>query len=306
MYDNKIYVCDVGDSRIKVLDFENDTFTVFPSGRSVQQPMNIFIGSDGTKYVADSQAGVITVWNKEDKLVTYLGKDLGIKPNGVFVRENLLYLTDTNSNQVFILDKRTGKQVKKIGQGMSAAAELKEDEFSMINNLALDSKGDLFVSDLMKSAVTKLDSDGKYIRSFGGLGSSPDSLVRPKGIAFDKKDRMWVVDAGPATVVKVFRRDGRLLLYFGFLGSDPGQMYLPAGIHIDYDHVDLFKDYAVKGAKLEFLVLVTNQFGPHKVSVYGFGTFPEKYSQPLFDNSSDNSASDDLTEKKDSVSGQQD
>jgi hypothetical protein len=47
---------------------------------------------------------------------------------------------------------------------------------------------------------------------------------------------------------------------------------------IDYDNVDLFRKYAVEGAQLEFLVLVTNQYGPHKVSVYGFGTFPEKYS----------------------------
>jgi hypothetical protein len=67
-------------------------------------------------------------------------------------------------------------------------------------------------------------------------------------------------------------------MLFGTLGTNPGQMYLPADVIIDYENMDLFSDYAVKGAKLEFLVLVTNQYGPHKVSVYGFGTFPEKYS----------------------------
>ena len=51
-------------------------------------------------------------------------------------------------------------------------------------------------------------------------------------------------------------------------------MYMPVSIRIDYDNVDLFRKYAVDGAKLEFLVLVTNQFGPNKVSVYGFGQFP--------------------------------
>ena len=58
-------------------------------------------------------------------------------------------------------------------------------------------------------------------------------------------------------------------------------MYIPADILIDYDHVDLFKDYAVDGAELEFLIFVTNQFGPHKVSVYGYGKFPEKYNLML-------------------------
>ena len=57
-------------------------------------------------------------------------------------------------------------------------------------------------------------------------------------------------------------------------------MFLPAGIHIDYDNVDLFREYAVDGAQLEFVVLVTNQFGPHKVAVYGFGQFPQVTQAP--------------------------
>jgi hypothetical protein len=67
-------------------------------------------------------------------------------------------------------------------------------------------------------------------------------------------------------------------MYFGTLGSDPGQMYLPATVVIDYENVDLFRKYAVEGAELEFVVLVTNQYGSQKVSVYGFGSFPERYS----------------------------
>jgi len=41
----------------------------------------------------------------------------------------------------------------------------------------------------------------------------------------------------------------------------------------DYDNVDLFRKYAVPGADIEFLVLVSNQYGPNKISVYGFGSF---------------------------------
>ncbi|MEE9366591.1 MAG: hypothetical protein V3W44_07890 [Dehalococcoidales bacterium] len=305
MHDGKIYVCDVGDARIKVMDFENNTFTVFPSGRSVRRPVNIFIDPNGTKYIADSLGGAISVWNADDKVVAYVGKDLNIKPISIAILKNRLFLTDANSNQVLVLDKRTGKLLERLGRGMSTVDELADDAFSMIADLAVDSQGSVYVSDKMKSMVTKFGPSGAYVRSFGGLGGSPDSLVRPKGIAFDREDRMWVVDAGPATAVKIFRKDGQLLLLFGFLGTNPGQMYLPAGIHIDYDHVDLFKDYAVKGAKLEFLVLVTNQFGPHRVSVYGFGNFPEKYSQPFVDDTSANGESEEPVEKGESASEEQ-
>ena len=51
-------------------------------------------------------------------------------------------------------------------------------------------------------------------------------------------------------------------------------MNLPATIVVDYDNVEFFKKYAVKGARIEFQVLVSNQYGPNKISVYGFGTFP--------------------------------
>ncbi len=51
-------------------------------------------------------------------------------------------------------------------------------------------------------------------------------------------------------------------------------MNLPAKVILDYDHVDLFRQYAVKGAKIEFLVFVSNQYGPSKINVYGFGEFP--------------------------------
>jgi hypothetical protein len=51
-------------------------------------------------------------------------------------------------------------------------------------------------------------------------------------------------------------------------------MNLPAKIILDYDNVELFRKYAVKGADVQFLVLVSNQYGLDKVNVYGFGDFP--------------------------------
>lgn len=279
IHKGKIYVCDVGQSNIKVMDLVNKTFTIFPSGRSLMSPINIFIEPDGTKYVADSKAGAVVVYNADDKLVYFLGKQLGIEPVDLVVRGDRLYLTDAKSNQVLVLDKRSGKLLQRIGEEVEDETLLDSNKFFSITDLDLDSKDDIYVSDKMKSRVTRFTSYGEFVRLYGRAGSSPDSLVRAKGIAFDREDRIWVVDAGPACAVKVFRaEDGQLLMYFGTLGSDPGQMYLPATVVIDYENVDLFREYAVEGAELEFIVLVTNQYGKQKVSVYGFGSFPERYS----------------------------
>ena len=63
---------------------------------------------------------------------------------------------------------------------------------------------------------------------------------------------------------------GQLLLVLGAAGGNPGDMYLPAKVAIDYDNVDLFADLVAPGYEVEYLILVTNQYGPNKVSVYGF------------------------------------
>ena len=56
-------------------------------------------------------------------------------------------------------------------------------------------------------------------------------------------------------------------------------MYLPANVKLDYDNVELFQKYAVEGAQLKFLILVSNQYGPNKIAVYGYGEFPDQESE---------------------------
>ena len=62
-------------------------------------------------------------------------------------------------------------------------------------------------------------------------------------------------------------------MIFGFPGSEPGSTNLPASITLDYDNIDLFQEHFTEGAQIEFLVLVSNQYGA-KINIYGFGSFP--------------------------------
>ena len=278
IHEGKIYVCDITQKQIKVLDLRNNKFSTFDSGRSLQSPVNIFIEADGTKYIADSLGGAVLVYNNEDKLKSFLGKDLHIKPMDVAVRGSNVYIADANSNQVLVLDKTSGKLLNRIGakQDTDETEQAPDKYFAMITAVGLDQHGNIYVSDNLNNRVSRFDASGEHVRNYGRYGSAPGSLIRAKGVAIDRKNRLWVVDAGPAMAVKVYRgHDGQSLMIVGArVSKEPGYMYMPAAVRIDYDNVDLFRKYAVDGAELEFLVLVTNQFGPHKVAVYGFGKFP--------------------------------
>ena len=118
------------------------------------------------------------------------------------------------------------------------------DYFVLIGDLTMDSDDNVYVTDKLLGRITKFDSKGLFQQSIGQADRSIHHFVRPKGIDVDQAGRIWVVDAAPE-VAKVYNPEWQLLLYFGFPGNKPGSMNLPASILIDYDHVELFRQYMV-------------------------------------------------------------
>ena len=274
VYDGKLYVCDIARG-VLVIDFKNQTHSYLTKDRRLGNPVNIWI-DDGIKYVTDPKDPGIFVFDKSDKLTAIFGRDSGIIPLGVAVRGRRCYVTDQKSRQVIVLDKVTGEEINRIGKHIPDGMGLLGDEkaqFRLIGDITLDQEGNLYVTDRVTAQISKFDAEGSFVRTFGQRGDARASFVRPKGIAIDRENRMWVVDTG-THVCKIYNAEGRLLLDFGEVGNRPGKMYLPATVTLDYDNADFFQEYAVEGAQLEFLVIVTNQYGSHKVSVFGFGSFP--------------------------------
>lgn len=287
IYEGRLYVCDVGRRIVEVLDPKNHTFTYLTKDRRLVNPVNIYIDQNGIKYITDPTAGAVFVFDSSDNLSAILGKELKIAPIDVVVRGRRCYVTDFNSNQVIVLDKITGKEIMRIGEQNNksiSVLELPPGQFALISDLALDQQGNIYVTDKAAGRITKFDKSGMFLRTIGKLGLNIDELVRPKGIAIDKAGNIWVVDAAPEwservrpaapEVVKIYNPQGQLLLFFGLPGNNPGAMNLPAKVVLDYDNVELFRENAVEGANLEFLALVSNQYGLNKINVYGFGDFP--------------------------------
>jgi len=277
IYDGVLYVCDVGKRRVETLDLRKRTFGYLTEDRRLANPVNIFIEPNGTKYVADPTAGTVFVFDSANALQGILGKDLRINPIDVAVRGDHCYVTDFASNQIVVMDKTTGKEIRRLGEAGDG-----DKQFKLISDLTFGPEGDLYATDKLKAKIFHFDASGDFKRTIGQRGDNIDELVRPKGIAVDRENRIWVVCAGVSIgasvwsteVTKIYDQNGRLLLFFGRPGNEPGNMNMPAKVILDYDHVDLFRPYAVKGAKIEFLVFVSNQYGPRKINVYGFGEFP--------------------------------
>lgn len=279
MYDGKLYVCDVGKRMVQVFDLKNQDYRSLTTDRRLTNPINICITSDGTKYVSDPTAGAIFVFDRDDNLNAILGKELNIAPIDVTVMGRQCYVTDFNSNQVVVIDIFTNKEILRIGSASSSKSvpmnDVPSGQFVLISDLALDLEGNIYVTDKAAGRITKFDRSGNLLGTIGRWGSNIDEFIRPKGLAVDRENRIWVVDAAPE-VTKIYDEQARLLLFFGLPGNGPGSMNLPTKVILDYDNVEFFKQYAVEGSDIDFLVLVSNQYGLNKISIYGFGRFPSQ------------------------------
>jgi DNA-binding beta-propeller fold protein YncE len=263
-----IYVCDTQAGNLGVVDLEKRKIRyIRPGGReAMQTPINVAVDNDGNRYVTDPKRGQVLIYGKDDQRVGEIGKAGEMKPCGIFVAGDRLYVTDLLNHCVRVYNLQSR-------QLLLTVPPTQDDEKSRLHsptNIGVDSEGLMYVSDTGGFTTKVYDGTGNHIRTVGELGLEAGRFALPKGIAVDHEKRMYVVDAATA-IVQIFDANGQLLMYFGEpQSSGPAGLYLPAGIAIDYENIAIFRKYVAPGFKLEYLIFITNQAGPQKVSVYGF------------------------------------
>jgi tripartite motif-containing protein 71 len=99
-------------------------------------------------------------------------------------------------------------------------------------DLALESSGNLLVTDPPGYRVVRIDSKRQPISSFGTPGSRVGSLNFPKGIAVDESGHIYVVDSNNCRV-QVFDQDGTVRKVIGSVGSIGGSFSTPQGVCVD-------------------------------------------------------------------------
>jgi len=266
IHNGQILICDTMDGIVAVYDLGAQTVAFLgggPKGR-LSKPINIAIDEDGTRYVVDLELNRVMVYDADNRYVRAIGDPEAWSPIDVAIIGKRLYVTDKMNGQVVLVEKATGEELRRFGQIEAG----KPGRFNP-TNLVIGVDGSVYATDTLNASVIKFDDRGERLQTFGSLGRGLGQFVRPKGVAVDREDRVYVVDAASERV-QIFNPDGELLLFFGGAGNRPGGLNLPAKVAIDYDNVGLFADRVAPGYEVEYLVIVTSQYGTNKVSVFGF------------------------------------
>lgn len=267
IHDGVIYAVDTRGPGYATFDLKKSKFDVVHGSFSgkMRKPINIRIDKNGDKYITDTQRRLILIYNANDKFVRTIGDGETFTPSDVLIVENKLFVTDVKNHIIRVLDKTSGKELYTIGSVGSEQGQL-----FYPTNLALGVNNNIYVSETGNFRVQQFTQDGKFVASYGKVGAGVGHFARPKGVAIDNDGRMHVVDAAFENV-QVLDKEGQMLMFYGAPGGRKHNINLPTNIFIDYEHNAIFQKYAEADFTLEYIILVASQFGPNKVTVFGFG-----------------------------------
>ncbi len=135
-----------------------------------------------------------------------------------------------------------GQRVTKLDLGRQAGEEEYIGEFGGFGDgegqfiwpagIAVDSQGNVYVSDAWLNRVSVFDKDGSLLSCWNAVQDGDGEPNGISGIAIDAEDTLYITD-GRSHQVRKFSTDGRLLGAWGHKGDGDGELDSPWGIAVD-------------------------------------------------------------------------
>ncbi|GAB4221990.1 MAG: SBBP repeat-containing protein [Acidobacteriota bacterium] len=269
--DGVIYVADAKLATVLRIDLDAKRFEPIDhqGPGKLSGPLGISFDEDGVLYVADRGRRQVVAFapDAEGRLAwsRAYGESETLLPTDVVARNGRLYVTDISDHEIEVYDIASGERVGTLGREGEDPGEFKFPSF-----IALGPDDTLYVTDTMNFRVQKLTLDGEPLGSYGKAGDWTGSVSRPKGVAVDDDGFVHILDAGFENA-QIFLPDGRVGTFYGGYGNYPGHMYLPFEIALDKSLLPRLRDRVSPRLVPKYVILVTNQAGPHKLNVYVFG-----------------------------------
>ncbi len=242
----RLIVSDPAIPAIHVLDSKGKTsFSILGgSGRRLRSPAGVAVDKEDNIYVADSERGMVLVYDQYGRFLRYIGDFYGERmyegPSGIAIDRDAgrLYLLDSPRHLVFMLDLE-GNVLKRAGQTWddTGAIELKRRNATgprMFNNpteIAVN-HDEVVVLDTVGTRVQIMDLQCNLLHSFKVQKALYQEASRENGLALDEHANVYISYAGTSEV-RVYNRGGDLLASFGQGGSRAGEFSAPSGLWID-------------------------------------------------------------------------
>ncbi|KAB8145165.1 TIGR03663 family protein [Chloroflexia bacterium SDU3-3] len=178
------------------------------------EPRSAAVDSKGNIYVVDTASNRVTVYSPEGAVLRTFGS-LGAgpgqfnEPRGIAVDlQGNIYVADTWNARIAKFDangtflKSWGEGKEDFGNGRTATTTDRSEAGNQANQLgffgprgvAVDSKGNVYITDTGNRRVVVTDTEGNYRYQWGYEGSQDGQFTEPIGIAVDSFGNVYVAD----------------------------------------------------------------------------------------------------------------
>jgi len=171
---------------------------------------------------------------KTGAVLANFGKGVMVTPHGIAVdKQGNVWLADFSGNKAGTkghqVHKFSPKGEKLLSLGIAGTPGSADGQFNQPNDVIVGPDGSIYVADGhdaqgmttpnavaegikrgATSRISKFSSDGKFIKSWGGIGVRHGEFRTPHALAFDAKGRLWVADRGNHRI-ELFDQNGTYL-----------------------------------------------------------------------------------------------
>ena len=214
----RVIVSDPGASSVHVLDGLHSFRLLTGPNRRIVKPAGIAIDSADNIYIADSERGLVAVFDRAGTFLRYFGRlgdeSLFHYPTGIAIHGERLYVLDSERHAVFIMDL-DGHVLRRIGRYNRNDVVI---DLEYPSALAANSQ-QLAILDAGGSRLSLLDLDGNLQKQFQIAPVFRHGLIDDMGLALDEAGNTYVSNLVSATV-RVYSPAGD---FFGGLTSDRAQ-----------------------------------------------------------------------------------
>jgi len=223
-----VYVVDTNNHRVQKFDGKLGQYKMKFGGRGngegqFSSPWGIAVDRvRGYVYVVDSANFRIQKFDETGEFVMSWGS-FGSNdgqfyfPRGIAVdpTDGAAYVVDMGNHRVQKFDTSTNvlpQLITKWGGGIGPghASSPQAQEAGQLRSpwgIALDGRGDVYITDTGNQRVQKFDREGNFLTQWGGFGGGDAQFNFPYGIAVDARGSVFVVDSGNTRVQQFLPSD---------------------------------------------------------------------------------------------------
>ena len=228
--DGNLYVADSRNHRIQKITPEGDVYGL-GGPDTLSLPQGVAVDSARFIYVAEQGAHRLRKFGPKGQFVFSLGGSARSLVR--FSSPTALYID--SYHQLFIADTENGRITSYSATGhwrMDFQCPEPPGPFCRPQGVAVDTEGNVYVSDTMRHRVLRLGANGKLDRAIGKPGPEAGELDEPRGLAMDPDGGLWVADSGNDRVQK-FDAGGRVVCCFPERPTPKLELASPSAVAVD-------------------------------------------------------------------------